>query len=91
MWTMQASIACLNMTRLTHSGSLAFAQAGHARELSLSARAFSGEEAYRMGLVSSTFDDQKALMNGALNIARGLAIKSPLALAGTKRVLLHQR
>jgi enoyl-CoA hydratase/carnithine racemase len=44
-----------------------------------------------MGLASATFPDQAALMGGAMAAAGGIAAKSPLAVAGTKRVLLYQR
>lgn len=44
-----------------------------------------------MQLVSQTFADQAALMAGALGLARRVAAKSPLAVAGTKRTLLYQR
>ena len=62
-----------------------------ARDLALTAREFSGEEACSMRLVSRAFPTQEALLSGALDVARALAAKSPLALAGTKRVLLYQR
>ena len=44
-----------------------------------------------MHLVTRTFADRDALLAGALALARQIAAKSPLAVAGTKRVLLFQR
>ena len=44
-----------------------------------------------MHLVSRTYADQRGLMEGAMGMARLIAAKSPLAVAGTKRVLLQQR
>lgn len=50
-----------------------------------------GTEARELRLVSQTFKSQDALMAGAAALARAIAAKSPLAVAGTKRVLLYQR
>lgn len=52
---------------------------------------FAGAEAKSLHLVSQTFADPPALLAGALALARSIAAKSPLAVVGTKRVLLHQR
>ena len=62
-----------------------------AADLALTARTVSGAEALSLGLVSRTFADAAALLEGAGQAARALAARPPLALAGTKRVLLHQR
>ena len=61
---------------------------GAAMDLCLTARVISGEEAKRIGLVSDVCDDVDAR---AMALARTLAEKSPLAVRGTKRVLLRQR
>lgn len=50
-----------------------------------------GAEARELHVVSRTFPTQQALMAGAAALARSIAAKSPLAVVGTKRVLLHQR
>lgn len=50
-----------------------------------------GTEAKSLRLVSHTYPDREALLAGALAMARGIAAKSPLAVVGTKRVLLFQR
>lgn len=64
---------------------------GVARELALTARTFSGSEAQALHLVSATFPDRATLMQGAEAVASDIAGKSPLAVTGTKRVLLHAR
>ncbi|KAL4420848.1 hypothetical protein ABPG75_010504 [Micractinium tetrahymenae] len=64
---------------------------GVAMDLALTARTFTGTEAKALHLVSRTFPTQQALMAGAAALARSIAAKSPLAVVGTKRVLLHQR
>ncbi|KAI7839926.1 hypothetical protein COHA_006320 [Chlorella ohadii] len=64
---------------------------GAASELALTARDFSGMEAKELRLVSQAYPSQEALMAGATAMARAIAAKSPLAVCGTKRVLLYQR
>ena len=64
---------------------------GVARDLALTGREFSGEEALKYNLVSKTFPSTELLFQGALELAKSLAAKSPLALLGTKRMLLYQR
>ena len=64
---------------------------GHARELSLTARLLPGEEARAIGMVSACFPSRSALMSHALSTAKLIAKKSPLAITGTKRILLDQR
>ena len=65
--------------------------AGRARELSLTARMFRAHEARAMGLVTEVFPDVAALQAAAMKYAVAIAAKSPLAVTGTKRVLLHSR
>ena len=65
--------------------------AGRARELSLTARVFRAEEAKAIGLVTEVFPDAAALQAAAMKCAVAIAAKSPLAITGTKRVLLHSR
>lgn len=50
-----------------------------------------GGEAKQLRLVSQTYASQEALLAGANAMARVIAAKSPLAVCGTKRVLLYQR
>lgn len=61
---------------------------GRAMELALTARTITADEALRIGLVSEVCDDVDAR---GMEIARMLAKKSPIALRGTKRVLLRAR
>lgn len=60
-------------------------------ELSLTARVVSGEEARQVGLVTQCFADEAALLQHAHKTADLIAAKSPLAIVGTKRVLIHSR
>lgn len=62
-----------------------------ASELALTARVIDGQEAHQIGLVSRTFPDQAALSSTAHDTAELIATKSPLAVIGTKRILLHSR
>jgi enoyl-CoA hydratase/carnithine racemase len=61
---------------------------GRAMELALTAREFGDEEAMRIGLVTEVCDDA---FGRGMELATALAKKSPLALRGTKRVLLKMR
>ncbi|XP_010494308.1 PREDICTED: delta(3,5)-Delta(2,4)-dienoyl-CoA isomerase, peroxisomal-like [Camelina sativa] len=63
----------------------------NAMEYSLTARRFSGGEAKELGLVSRVFGSKSDLDNGVTMIAEGIAAKSPLAVTGTKAVLLRSR
>jgi len=64
---------------------------GIARDLALTGREFTGADAFRYNLVSQTFPNVNELFQHALELAKNVAAKSPLALLGTKRMLLHQR
>eukprot|EP00899_Mesostigma_viride_P015094 jgi/Mesvir1/23586/Mv18277-RA.1 len=64
---------------------------GVARELALTARVFSGAQANAMGLVTEAFPSREQLLAKAKETAILIAAKSPLAVAGTKAVLLHAR
>jgi hypothetical protein len=65
--------------------------AGAAAELALTARAVKGAEAEKLGLVSRCYDSRQQLMAAVVELAAGIAAKSPLAVAGTKSTLLHTR
>lgn len=61
-------------------------------ELAYSSRDFSASEAERMGLVSRVVKGGKdEVRAAALETARQIAQKSPIAVLGTKRVLQHAR
>ncbi|GAB2280720.1 delta(3,5)-delta(2,4)-dienoyl-CoA isomerase [Dionaea muscipula] len=64
---------------------------GNAVELALTGRRFSGAEAKQMGLVSRLFASKEDLEEGVKLVAEGIAAKSPLAVTGTKAVLLRSR
>ncbi|XP_039030136.1 delta(3,5)-Delta(2,4)-dienoyl-CoA isomerase, peroxisomal-like [Hibiscus syriacus] len=64
---------------------------GNAMELSLTARRFSGEEAKELGLVSRVFGSREELKEGVRTIAEGIGGKPPLAVVGTKAVLIRSR
>ena len=74
-----------------HGVMTALQRAGVARELALTARTIDGAEAERVGLVSRCFADDAALFAAAEHAAAQIAAKSPLAVTGTKRIMLHSR
>lgn len=65
---------------------------GRASELALTARTVSGQEAAAMGLVARCVSGGgEGALSEAISVAKSLAAKPPLAVRGTKRVLLHSR
>ena len=64
---------------------------GRARELVYTAREIDGAQAERIGLIGASYANAEALQASVAELARTLAGKSPLALRGTKRALLHAR
>lgn len=64
---------------------------GRARELAFTAREIGAEEALNMGLVQRVYEDAEALVAGAEALARQLAEKSPIALRGTKEVMVRRQ
>lgn len=65
--------------------------AGAAAELALTARNVPGSEASSLGLVSRCYDSQSDMMHAVTSLAQQMADKSPLAVTGTKQILLHTR
>ncbi|KAG8794536.1 hypothetical protein FRC12_023745 [Ceratobasidium sp. 428] len=62
------------------------------RELALTAREFGPDEAMKLGMVSKVVEGaRKEVIAVALDTARVIASKSPIATVGTKRILLHAR
>ncbi|KHJ79251.1 hypothetical protein OESDEN_21107 [Oesophagostomum dentatum] len=61
------------------------------RELAFTARDVSADEALDFGLISRIYDNNKELIEGALDLAKTIAEKSPIAVQGTKEVLNHAR
>ena len=64
---------------------------GILRELTFTGRRMGAEEAARYGLVNRVEADRESALAAGLEIARGIAAKSPLAVAGAKRSLNHSR
>lgn len=60
---------------------------GAARELALTGRTLDAAEAARLGLVTALLPDRSALDTHAQELAREIAAKSPLAVAGVKAVM----
>jgi len=61
------------------------------KDVCLSARIFSGDEALRVGFVSYALPTKQDAISKALEVARLLAEKSPIAVQGTKELLNHAR
>jgi enoyl-CoA hydratase len=49
------------------------------------------QRAVEVGLVNQLFPDQEAMLAGVLEIAKEIAAQSPLAVWGTKEMLLYSR
>ena len=64
---------------------------GMMRELAYTGRTVGAEEAQRIGLVNRTFADAPGLLDGVFAIAREIAGKSPIAIAGTKEMITYMR
>jgi enoyl-CoA hydratase/carnithine racemase len=64
---------------------------GWTNELALTGRDFTAEEALRMGFITRLCDDREALTREAKTLADEIAGLPPLAVQGTKEVLLHGR
>jgi len=61
------------------------------RELAYTGRNMTADEARERGFLNQVFDDREALLEGVTAIARDIASKSPLAIRGTKEMLLYSR
>ncbi len=64
---------------------------GFAREMAFTGRRVPAARAYEMGLVQQVYPDHDSLVTGALDTAREIASKSPLALWGTKVAMNYAR
>uniref|UniRef100_A0A1D1YKD7 Delta(3,5)-Delta(2,4)-dienoyl-CoA isomerase, mitochondrial n=1 Tax=Anthurium amnicola TaxID=1678845 RepID=A0A1D1YKD7_9ARAE len=64
---------------------------GNASEMALTGRSVPAAEARAMGLVSAVFETREEMEKGVAAVARDVAAKSPLAVTGTKAVLLRCR
>ena len=65
--------------------------AGVARELAYTGERLPAERALALGLVNAVLPDAASLLEHTLKVARTIAAKSPLAIAGSKLALNHAR
>ncbi|CAD5210095.1 unnamed protein product [Bursaphelenchus okinawaensis] len=61
------------------------------RELAFTARDFNGVEGLERGFVSRVFDSKQDCLNGAIDLARFIASKSPVAVQGSKIAMNYAR
>jgi len=64
---------------------------GVAREMAYTGDRISAERALQIGLVNAILPDADSALEHAMNLARRIAAKSPLAIAGSKLALNHAR
>lgn len=64
---------------------------GVLRELAYTGRQFDAHEALRLGFVNTVYPDQQTLLQAVNELAHEIASKSPLAIRGTKEMLLYAR
>jgi enoyl-CoA hydratase len=64
---------------------------GIAREMALTGRDVTAEEAMRLGLVNRVLPDANSVLAAALETATLMASKSPLAVRGSKEMLNYSR
>lgn len=64
---------------------------GLVRELAYTGRRLPAERALEVGLVNAVYPDREAMLEGVMQVAREIASKSPLAVWGSKEMLLHSR
>jgi enoyl-CoA hydratase len=64
---------------------------GVAREMAYTGERLSAERALAVGLVNAVLPDAQALLAHAMQLAKNIAAKSPLAIAGSKLALNHAR
>jgi len=65
--------------------------AGVAREMAYTGERLGAERALAVGLVNAVLPDASTLLDHAIALARKIAAKSPLAIAGSKLALNHAR
>jgi enoyl-CoA hydratase len=64
---------------------------GMVRELAYTGRRMEAAEARQLGFVNHVYADRAALLEGVSAIARDIAAKSPLAVRGSKEMILYGR
>lgn len=64
---------------------------GVVRELAYTGRKMLGPEAVQVGLANRSFADRQTLLDEVMKIAADIAAKAPLAIRGTKEMILYSR
>ena len=64
---------------------------GVVRELAYTGRKMFGPEAVQVGLANRSFADRETMLDEVMRIAASIAAKSPLAMRGTKEMILYSR
>ena len=64
---------------------------GVTRELAYTGRNMDSEEARELGFVNRVYEDRDTMMREVMVIAQSIAAKSPLAVRGSKEMLLYSR
>ena len=64
---------------------------GMLRELAYTGRDVLADEALSLGLVNKVYEDRESLLAGVEALAQSIAKKSPLAIRGTKEMLMYSR
>ena len=64
---------------------------GVVRELAYTGRNMGAEEAREVGFVNRVFENRETMLREVTAIARAIAAKSPLAVRGSKEMLLYSR
>jgi len=64
---------------------------GIARELAYTGRRFDAAEAKEIGLLNRVYDSAASLREGVAEVAAAIALKSPLAVRGTKEMIVYAR
>lgn len=64
---------------------------GIMRELAYTGRFVEADEAHRIGLVNRVYADRATMQQQVLQLAQGIAAKSPLAIRGTKEMIRYMR
>jgi enoyl-CoA hydratase len=64
---------------------------GAVRELAYTGRRMDAAEAVRLGFVNRVYPDRDAMRAGVMELAQRIAARAPLAVRGTKEVLLYGR
>jgi enoyl-CoA hydratase len=64
---------------------------GWVRELAYTGRRLPARKAKEIGLVNEVYPDQEAMLAEVMNVAREIAAKDPLAVAGSKVMMNYAR